>query len=129
MILTLLVVSALVFVIIQLPEGDYLTSYIAELESQGEAVDPQKIAYLKEEFGLDKPVWLQYLSWIGGVVQGDFVKCLYFLLFSILALSFLFILLPFRSAFIQRPINTAGVITDLPLSGLLDWRRQTFCWR
>ncbi|MBT3915757.1 MAG: ABC transporter permease [Rhodospirillaceae bacterium] len=78
MILTLLVVSALVFVIIQLPEGDYLTSYIAELESQGEAVDPQKIAYLKEEFGLDKPVWLQYLSWIGGVVQGDFGRSIEF---------------------------------------------------
>jgi len=72
MLITLLVVSALVFVIIQLPEGDYLTSYIAELESQGEAVDPQKIAYLKEEFGLDKPMWLQYLSWITGVIQGDF---------------------------------------------------------
>lgn len=72
MMLTLLAVSALVFVIIQLPEGDYLTSYITELESQGEAVDPQKIAYLKEEFGLDKPMWQQYLSWIGGVLQGDF---------------------------------------------------------
>jgi len=78
MLLTLLVVSALVFVIIQLPEGDYLTSYIAELESQGEAVDPQKIAYLKEEFGLDKPIWLQYLSWIGGVVQGDFGRSIEF---------------------------------------------------
>ena len=43
MMLTLLVVSALVFIVIQLPEGDYLTSYIAELESQGEAADPQKI--------------------------------------------------------------------------------------
>ena len=43
MIMTLLVVSALVFVVIQLPEGDYLTSDSAELESQGEAADPQKI--------------------------------------------------------------------------------------
>ena len=43
MVLTLLVVSALVFIVIQLPEGDYLTSYIAELESQGESVDLQKI--------------------------------------------------------------------------------------
>ena len=41
MILTLLAVSALVFLVIQLPEGDYLTSYIGELESQGEAADPQ----------------------------------------------------------------------------------------
>ncbi len=78
MLLTLLVVSALVFIIIQLPEGDYLTSYIAELESQGESVDPQKIAYIKEEFGLDKPAWLQYLSWIGGVVQGDFGRSIEF---------------------------------------------------
>ena len=72
MIITLVAVSMLVFVVIQLPPGDYLTSYIAELESQGEAVDPQKIAYLKEEFHLDDPMWKQYLFWITGVVQGDF---------------------------------------------------------
>lgn len=78
MMLTLLAVSAFVFIIIQLPEGDYLTSYITELESQGEAVDPQKIAYLKEEFGLDKPIWQQYLSWIGGVLQGDFGRSIEF---------------------------------------------------
>ena len=71
MALTLLVVSALVFIVIQLPEGDYLTSYIAELESQGESVDPQKIKYLKEEFNLDYPIWKQYLIWNSGVVQGD----------------------------------------------------------
>ena len=72
MILTLLVVSALVFIVIQLPEGDYLTSYIAELESQGEAADPQKIVYLQKEFNLDQPIWKQYLLWIGGILQGDF---------------------------------------------------------
>ena len=72
MILTLLAVSALVFIVIQLPEGDYLTSYIAELESQGEAADPQKIAYLKKEFHLDQPIWKQYLLWVGGIIQGDF---------------------------------------------------------
>ena len=56
MMLTLLIVSALVFIVIQLPEGDYLTSYIAELESQGEAADPQKIVYLQKEFNLDQPI-------------------------------------------------------------------------
>ena len=71
MMLTLLVVSALVFIVIQLPEGDYLTSYIAELESQGEAADPQKIAYLRNQFNLDQPVWKQYLFWISGILQGD----------------------------------------------------------
>ncbi|MBL6863790.1 MAG: ABC transporter permease [Rhodospirillales bacterium] len=78
MLATLLVVSALVFIIIQLPEGDYLTSYIAELESQGEAVNPEKIAYLKEEYGLDKPIWLQYVNWVLGIVQGDFGRSIEF---------------------------------------------------
>jgi len=72
MMLTLLVVSALVFVVIQLPEGDYVTSLISEMESQGDTVDPQRIKFLKEEYNLDEPVWKQYLLWIGGVLQGDF---------------------------------------------------------
>ena len=63
---TLLVISALIFIIIQLPPGDYLESHIAELESQGESVDPQKIALLREEYGLDKPLWEQYLTWVTG---------------------------------------------------------------
>jgi peptide/nickel transport system permease protein len=72
MIPTLLVISMLVFIIIQLPPGDYLTSYIAELRSQGESVDEQKIAFLREQYGLDRPVYEQYLVWLGGMFQGDF---------------------------------------------------------
>ena len=72
MIPTLLVISMLVFVIIQLPPGDYLESYIAELQSQGESVDEQKIAFLREEYGLDKPLYEQYLVWLFGMLQGDF---------------------------------------------------------
>ena len=71
MLLTLIAISALVFVIVQLPEGDYLTAYIAELQSQGEAVEKQKIEFLRSQYGLDLPLWQQYLSWIGGLVQGD----------------------------------------------------------
>ena len=72
MIPTLLVISMLVFVIIQLPPGDYLESYIAELESQGESVDEQKIAFLREEYGLDRPLYEQYFVWVTGMLQGDF---------------------------------------------------------
>jgi peptide/nickel transport system permease protein len=71
MIPTLIIISILVFIIIQLPPGDYLESYIAELESQGESVDPQKIAFLRQEYGLDKPLWEQYYVWITGFAQGD----------------------------------------------------------
>lgn len=72
MIPTLLVISMLVFVIIQLPPGDYLESYIAELQSQGESVDEQKIAFLREEYGLDRPLYEQYFVWVTGMLQGDF---------------------------------------------------------
>ena len=72
MIPTLLAISFIVFVIIQLPPGDYLTSYINELQSQGEAVDEAKIAFLREQYGLDQPWWRQYLLWLGGMLQGDF---------------------------------------------------------
>ena len=72
MIPTLLVISLICFIIIQLPPGDYLESYIAELESQGETVDETKIAFLRQEYGLDKPLWEQYLYWLTGMLQGDF---------------------------------------------------------
>ena len=48
MIPTLIVISALVFIIIQLPPGDYFTTYMNELQSQGEAVDPAKLEFIKQ---------------------------------------------------------------------------------
>ena len=72
MVPTLLAISVIVFVIIQLPPGDYLTSYIAQLQAEGESASAEKIAYLREEYGLDKPMWQQYFVWLTGMVQGDF---------------------------------------------------------
>ena len=71
MIPTLLVISFLVFVIIQAPPGDYLSTYMAELQSQGSAVDPSKIAALRAQYGLDQPFMMQYLTWLGGLLHGD----------------------------------------------------------
>ena len=71
MIPTLITISIVVFTIIHLPPGDYFTTYINELQSQGEAVDLQKIAFLKAQYGLDRPLWLQYLYWVGGLLRGD----------------------------------------------------------
>ena len=66
MIPTLIAISIIVFTIIQLPPGDYLESYIAELQARARRVDPQKIAFLREYYGLDKPLVEQYLRWAGG---------------------------------------------------------------
>jgi peptide/nickel transport system permease protein len=71
MIPTMLVISLLVFVIIQLPPGDYLETLIGELAAQGENVDPARIAFLREQYGLDKPLIEQYLIWLFGLLQGD----------------------------------------------------------
>jgi peptide/nickel transport system permease protein len=71
MVPTLIAISIIIFVIIQLPPGDYFSTYIAELQSQGEAVDLQKIAFLKAQYGFDKPVWEQYIYWVAGLLQGD----------------------------------------------------------
>ncbi len=71
MLLTLLVISALIFIIIQLPPGDYLSTYLAELASQGEKTAQEKIAYLRAEYGLDQPMIVQYGRWLAGLLQGD----------------------------------------------------------
>ena len=71
MIPTLIVISIAIFVIIQAPPGDWIETYIAQLESQGEAVDPAKIEFLRKTYGLDLPFYMQYLKWAGGLVQGD----------------------------------------------------------
>lgn len=69
---TLLMVSALIFVIIELPPGDYFESYVAELQAQGENVDLQAIEQLKVQYGFDKPPVERYFHWVWGMLQGDF---------------------------------------------------------
>ena len=71
MIPTLIVISIAIFVIIQAPPGDWIESYIAQLKAQGEAVDPAKIEFLRQTYGLDLPFYLQYLKWAGGLLQGN----------------------------------------------------------
>ena len=71
MIPTLFAISIITFVIIQLPPGDYLSTYIAELQSQGENVDIAKIEALRAQYGLDKSMIEQYWFWVFGLLQGD----------------------------------------------------------
>ena len=70
--LTVWAISVLSFVIIQLPPGDYITSYIAQMSASGGAVSEQEADALRQEYGLDKPMLVQYLRWMKQVVQGRF---------------------------------------------------------
>ena len=73
MIPSLIVVSFLAFVLIQLPPGDYVTTYIATLAASNEVVDQNTARDLRERFGLDQPMIVQYFKWISGIVlRGDF---------------------------------------------------------
>ncbi|MDR9759948.1 ABC transporter permease [Rhizobium redzepovicii] len=73
MIPSLFAVSFLAFVLIQLPPGDYVTTYIATLAASNEIVDQNTAAQLRERFGLDDPMLIQYFKWIWGILsRGDF---------------------------------------------------------
>ncbi len=72
MVPTLLAISVLIFVIIQLPPGDYLTTLVNELQSQGETVNQEKLDFLRQQYGFDKSLVEQYLMWVAGMAQGDF---------------------------------------------------------
>ncbi len=71
MIPTLLVISVLIFVIIQLPPGDIITSRLQELQAEGQEVSVEQIAALRQRYHLNDPLQVQYLKWIGGFLQGD----------------------------------------------------------
>jgi peptide/nickel transport system permease protein len=71
MVPTLIAISILIFTIINLPPGNYFTTYIAELQGSGETNDLAKIEFLEKEYGFDRPLWQQYLYWVGGLLRGD----------------------------------------------------------
>src|SRR5216684_1236818 len=66
--LTVGAISVLSFVIIRLPPGDYISSYIASVSMSGGFVSEQEVQVLRREYGLDKPVYVQYLRWLRMVV-------------------------------------------------------------
>jgi peptide/nickel transport system permease protein len=72
MIPLLFVVSVITFFIIQLPPGDFFDTMQAEIAQQGSSQDAQTFQILRERYGLDQPLWTQYLRWVQGWPEGDF---------------------------------------------------------
>jgi peptide/nickel transport system permease protein len=81
MLLTLMVVSVLIFAIINLPPGDYLSNQISELRATGQSAGVAKAEFLRKEYALDRTTTEQYLIWVGfipgpngfsGMIQGNF---------------------------------------------------------
>ena len=70
-VVTFLFLSVVVFIIIQLPPGDFLTSYVARLEQEGSIIDEAEIEALKRDYGLEATPIEQYFRWFGRFVQGE----------------------------------------------------------
>lgn len=65
-------ISIITFVVINLPPGDYLDTYVSNLEERGVMVDREMAAALRARYGLDQPLLLRYFTWVRGLLRGDF---------------------------------------------------------
>ena len=74
MLILLWVLSVVSFIIIQLPPGDFLTSYIGQLAKSGQPVNRAQLASLRKRYGLDLPIYAQYFKWIWNMFHGDLGK-------------------------------------------------------
>jgi peptide/nickel transport system permease protein len=69
---TVWAISVLSFAIIQLPPGDYVTSYIAQMASTGSVVSEEEAESLRIQYGLGQPIYVQYAKWMGLILHGNF---------------------------------------------------------
>jgi peptide/nickel transport system permease protein len=74
MVITVLITSIVAFAVIQLPPGDYVSNMVSEMTQQGmDEISPQVIAQLREQYGLDQPIYVQYAKWMGNIItKGNF---------------------------------------------------------
>jgi len=70
--ITCAAISVLTFIIIRLPPGDFVDAYIANLAVGGSTVSADQAAAMRREYGLDRPLVVQYGLWMGKVIAGDF---------------------------------------------------------
>ena len=76
MILTLFIISIISFLVIQAPPGDYMSMYVSRLAAQGEQIDESQLIALRSRYGIDQPMYIQYLKWLRGVLRGDLGRSL-----------------------------------------------------
>ena len=68
---TLLVISIVSFAIIQVPPGDFVTATVARAQEMGEFFDTEAQAAMRARYGIDQPLYVQYLKWLRNLVRGD----------------------------------------------------------
>lgn len=71
-IVTLWALTVVTFVIIQLPPGDFVDAYVAQASAMGSAISAAEAAAMRQAYGLDQPLWVQYAKWVSLIAQGQF---------------------------------------------------------
>ena len=72
----LFALSVIIFAVIELPPGDYLSTYVAALESQGLQADESEISRINRLYALDRPMYVRYFRWVRGFLRGDLGRAL-----------------------------------------------------
>lgn len=75
---TILLITFVVFVVIQLPPGDFVDTIVTKMIAEGEVVTQADIALMKETYGVNRPLMVQYADWLKGIVIGDWGVSYYF---------------------------------------------------
>jgi len=69
---TIVVISIFSFLVIKLPPGDYVDAYVAQMAASGSIVSQEAAANLRAQYGLDQPIYIQYLRWANLALHGNF---------------------------------------------------------
>lgn len=105
MLVTLFVITIISFIVIQLPPGDFVTTYVSSMIAQGAVVEQFEVDALRAQWGVGQPIYQQYLSWMNGILHGNLGRSLEW----------------------QRPVTT--LIKDrLPLSFTISLVSMLFVW-
>jgi len=66
---TIFLISIVAFIIIQLPPGDFVDAYAGHKTQGGVIITQDELDVMRVRLGMDKPLYQQYLKWIGGVIE------------------------------------------------------------
>jgi peptide/nickel transport system permease protein len=69
---TIWAITVVTFVIIQLPPGDFVDAYVAQSAAMGSAITMEEAAALRQAYGLDEPLLVQYVKWVSLIARGEF---------------------------------------------------------
>lgn len=70
--ITVWAITVVTFIILQLPPGDFVDAYVAQASAMGGSISQAEAEAMRQAYGLDQPIWVQYFRWVSLMAQGQF---------------------------------------------------------